>query len=230
MIHKIIFSDKLYDFLKNSGQTQVVRSRIYKLDNRNDQESYRKLINTFKKWIFWSKPYVFENVNINQIYFDFERMISEYSVHSGIKSGSEIIENQLKPSSQKSIKSLEKFIEESLEEVNKYVEKSFDLNYSVFVNEVESSWNKSFVVNCVPNIINGNYVNIPIEYINIQQTNENMAEFSDNEDYFFRYLNRLPLKINNIKISNNTFCNIVNTSIVPLFISTGVEYYITKEL
>lgn len=218
------FDDRVYEFLKENKLTQVLRSRVYRLNSKKDQNEYQSIITKFKKWVYYFKPYEFNGTAVNEIFFDFERMISEYSLHYGIKSGSEMInEGSLKSTINHSVKSLEAFIEDSLNGLDKHIEKTVDGDIKYFIDDVNSNWKKSFLINCIPNIIRGNYVNIPKELISIEKSIDKV-DFIDDEEYFFNFLGRLPIKTNVITIDGHEYFNIVNTSIVPIFISMNVRY------
>lgn len=228
MVLKIRFDKALYEYLLSTRSTQVLRSRVFRLSNRTDQLAYQHLISNFKKWVFYYKPYEFNGSNVNEIYFDFERMLAEYSLHYGIKSGEEIVnEGAMKPSTSKVTKSIETFIEDSLKGLEEHIQKTTDSDVVNAINDIRT-WRKSFMINCVPNILHGNYVNVPSQYVETEQIMD-VVRFESDEKYFFEYLNRVPLTINKIIIGDEEFFNIVNTSIVPLFLSMDTDYILGKE-
>lgn len=166
---------------------------------------------------------------LNLVYFDIDRMIREYSLHCGIKSGEEALSNlDLKQRSNVMVKSIELLIEESIKDINTNIENTIDPSYSDLILQIETTWNKSFVINCIPNIEFGNYVNIPVEMV-LEDNNDEIASFIDDEDYFFSLLNRIPLTVNKIRISELMFYNIVNSTIVPLFLDLNKKYVLIKD-
>lgn len=229
MVTKIRFTEPVNQYLKSTGTAKTVRSRLFRMSNKSDQMAYQEILNNFKKWIFYSKPVSFDNAKLVELFFDFDHMITEYSMHYGIKSGEEMIQSgELKNRSNSMIKSLESIIEESLKNLERNIEETVDPKYGNFIHDIEHNWEKSFIINCVPNILNGNYVNIPMELVQ-ETTTSDPVSFNDNETYFFSFLNRLPLKFNRITIGDTSYYNIVNTTIVPLFITLERDYVLVKE-
>lgn len=55
---------------------------------------------------------------------------------------------------------------------------------------------------------------------------DEIPSFDSDKSYYFHYFNILPLKINKIVISNKEFFNIVNVSIVPMFLTLSKKYII----
>ncbi len=230
MVVKLLFGDDVYEYLRVSKATQVLRSRIYRLGDRSDQSAYQHLLTNFKNWVFYFKPYEFNGDAVNEVFFDFDRMLAEYSLHYGIKSGQEIVnDGAMKPMITKSSKSIEEFIEKSLNGLDKHLENTLDVSIQAIIDEINNCWRKSFMINCVPNVINGNYINIPTRMVSVECV-DGPVSFDSDEQYFFSFLGRVPLRINKIKILNDEVYNIVNTSIVPIFLTTNVQYIIEKDI
>jgi hypothetical protein len=169
---------------------------------------------------------------VNEVFFDYERMLSEYSLHLGIKTGEEIIDerNALKGNSSSVVRSIESIIEESFKNVEESIANVADPTFTSLIDEIESSWNKSFIINCVPNVLNGNYVNVPVGYVKLDKLDKEYLDFSNNEAFFFDYLERYPLRITKVKIDDMLYYNITNVTIVPTFITLNKEYYLSREI
>lgn len=229
MVTKIKFTEPVHQYLKSTGSAKTVQSRLFRMNNKSDQASYQEIVNYFKKWIFYTKPLTFDNVNVLEVFFDLDHMISEYSMHYGIKSGEEIIQTgDMKNRSTVMIKSLENIIDESLKDLERHIENTVDPRFEGFIKELKSNWDKSFIINCVPNMLNGNYVNLPVDLVEETVITE-PVEFKDNETYFFNFLNRVPLKFNRITINGVEYYNIVNSTIVPMFLTLEKDYVLVKE-
>lgn len=228
MTEYIRFKENVYAYLRQVSRVPVFRSRVFRLSNKIDQKDYQHIINHFKKWVFYIKPYTFENEKLNEIYLDFDRLLTEYSNQYGIKSGEVMLsEGELKARSKTLMKSLESIIEDSLKDLDKNIENTSDTLYTDFIHNVQSGWNKSFMINCIPNVLNGNYINIPTNMIE-EKSIESVATFLNSEDFFFSYLGILPLKFNRVVIDEVEYVNIINTSIVPMFITLEKDYTLER--
>lgn len=217
------FSKDLYEYLRLNGSVHTLKSKIYDLNNSRDNDNYKILLDNFKRWIFYYKSYELEDQQINEVFFDFDLMMSEWSTLYGIKSGEEIRDaGNFGSSKTSATKSIESIIEESLKNLDRVHNSPDNVIFRNFVQQQKDEWCKSFVINCVPNVLNGNYVNVPSKYVDI--TESDSYDFIDVKDYFFQFLNIVPLKIHPIKIAGDDFFNIVNISIVPLFITLERTY------
>jgi hypothetical protein len=226
MIKELVFDEKLYDYLKSTNSTQIARSKIFDLDSKQSQDEYKRLLSMFKKWIFYYRSHSFDNKSVNQIFFDFERMITEYSLHYGIKSGEEMVsEISAKPQKNSTKKSIEDLIKTSMEQLEEYMNHTDDKDYKDMVRNI-NEWDKSFIINCIPNVLNGNYVNVPVEFVVLNDVNDSIPSFDSDRSYYFDFFNILPLKVNLIKIANKEFFNIINVSIVPMFLTLSKKYII----
>jgi len=227
MIKELVFKDEIYEHFKQHTTIKIVRSRFFDMSDRLSQLEYKNILSKFNKWVFYWRSYTFNKSTTNQLFFDFERMITEYSTHYGIKSGEEMISDMSMKTRIKSVsKSVEALLEDSMKDLNENLSNTIDPNYKTFISEIGKTWDKSFVINCVPNVLNGNYVNIPIEMVSEKELGVDVATFENDKSYFFDFFNAMPLKISKIKIDKLSYYNMINISIVPLFITLSKKYII----
>lgn len=138
MTKELTFSSKLYDYFKTEKTAQIVRSKIFELDNKKSQDEYKTLLSMFKNWIFYYRSHSFDNKSINQVFFDFERMVTEYSLHYGIKSGEEMVTEISKPQKYSSKKSIETLIKDSMEQLEEYMRNTDNDDYKNMIRNINT--------------------------------------------------------------------------------------------
>jgi hypothetical protein len=225
-INKVKFSGELYDLFSVNKNAVTLKEKIFDLNNTLNRSEYMEITESFKKWIYWISPYELDGTRYNRVYFDANSMRTEYS----ILLGNQVSPLELKESTDKKVKSIEEVISESLKRIEKSIDVEHDKNdkFTKFFDYL-NTWNQTFVVNCIPNISYGNYVNIPMEYVEIDEYDCEMIEFEDSQQYFNNFLNRLPIELRKIKIGENVMLNIINKTLIPLFITTEKVYIVTKD-